>query len=660
MNKKVVYKFFIIGLMEKQKSTSLFRQAETNLQHYWGYDSFRPGQDEAIRSVLNKEDTVVLFPTGGGKSLCYQVPATVLEGMTLVISPLVALMQDQVQQLNQRGISATFINSTLSSWEVEQRLVNARNGMYSLLYCAPERLKTDLWIAELANLNLDLIAIDEAHCISEWGHDFRPSYREIRPSLEPIADRVNWVALTATATPEVRKDIIRNLQLEEARVVAKGFDRPNLKWWVIPVEKKQEKLLKSVKKASEKGTGLIYGGTRRNCEQLAQRIESKLGIQTKAYHAGIEPEQRKNIQQEWISGTLPLVVATNAFGMGIDKADCRYVIHYTMPYSLEAYYQEAGRAGRDGKESYPILFYKSTDVFRAEQRLKDSYPQKDQLQTVYDGLCDTFNLAIGSGMEKAEQISLEALKKRSHLPLRIIHSALKVLNQLGVIQLLENVTPQIGLQFMVSEDYLRDKIDDISNRQKADFLDKLFRQFGTEAFGKKNYLEMDYLKRKFNTSANGIIKGLEVLQSHDHLLNYEAIGELPLVKLIDERIGALPFGKKEIEKHRDSLLKKLQYMKGYIETSSCREVYIRSYFGEEQVEPCHHCDNCLEAHKIQRSEITDEGVLKLKNLLAQGEKSFSEIRQATQWDQNRIKKSLSYLIRENRIEYRSDKYAWKD
>jgi len=326
----------------------MFEQAPKNLEKYWGYKSFRPGQDEAIRSVLEGRDTLVLFPTGGGKSLCYQVPATLLDGLTVVISPLVALMQDQVQQLKERGISATFINSTLSSWEIEQRLVNARNGMYKLLYCAPERLKTELWEAELPGLNIDLVAIDEAHCISEWGHDFRPSYREIRSSLEPVADSIRWIALTATATPEVRSDIIENLEFENPKIISKGFDRPNLKWWVVAAEKKKQKLLQAVQKASPKGSGLIYGGTRRNCEELAELIEDQLGIGTRAYHAGIEQLKRSEIQEQWLSGELPLVVATNAFGMGIDKADCRYVIHYQMPYSLEAYYQEAGRAGRDG------------------------------------------------------------------------------------------------------------------------------------------------------------------------------------------------------------------------------------------------------------------------------------------------------------------------
>ncbi|MDX1585995.1 MAG: ATP-dependent DNA helicase RecQ, partial [Balneolaceae bacterium] len=599
----------------------MIEKALQNLQKYWGYESFREGQEDAIRSALDGKDTVVLFPTGGGKSLCYQVPATVFKGMTLVISPLVALMQDQVQQLKERNIPATFINSTLSSWEIEQRLVNARNGMYKLLYCSPERLKTSLWEAELPKLNIDLVAIDEAHCISEWGHDFRPSYREIRESLEPLDDSTAWMALTATATPEVRKDIIDNLGFEEAEIISKGYDRPNLYWWVVKAEKKREKLLNAVKKASSKGAGLIYGGTRRNCEELAKLITDKLSISTKAYHAGVEQSERIDIQEQWIAGDLPLVAATNAFGMGIDKSDCRYVVHYQMPYSLEAYYQEAGRAGRDRVKSYPILLYKPADSAIAEKRLKDSYPEKEQLQKVYDALCDTFELAVNTGMEEAEQVSIPALQKRSSLPFRIVKSSLKVLNQLGVIQLIDYIVPQIGVQFVAAEDYIRNTIDTLENDQKAAFLDTLYRQYGPESFADMKYLEVDYLKRKLNQTENAIVKGLQVLQAHDQILKYEALGELPLVRLTEERQRNLPFGRKELEKHRNSLLKKLEYMERYIQTDLCREVFIRRYFGEEDVSVCGHCDNCLQEHQKQSTYLDNQNIREISEILKAGSRS---------------------------------------
>lgn len=633
------------------------QQLVENLKKYWGYDSFRPGQDQAIASVLEGRNTMVLFPTGGGKSLCYQLPATVLEGLTLVISPLIALMQDQVQHLNDRSISATFINSTLSSWEIEQRLVNARNGMYDLLYCSPERLKTNLWQAELPDLNIALVAIDEAHCISEWGHDFRPSYREILPSLESIAEEVSWLALTATAIPEVREDIQKNLGFEDPVVVARGFERPNLKWWVTKSEQKEQKLLQAIKQAASHGAGLVYGGTRRNCEKLAGKISNKLGIRAKAYHAGIDTNRRKKIQKEWVAGQLPLVVATSAFGMGIDKADCRYVIHYQMPYTLESYYQEAGRAGRDGKESFPLLLFKPSDAVTAKKRIKDSYPKKEQLQRVYDVLCDELNLAVGSSMEELQEVSIKALQKRSGFSHKISRSALKVLNQLGIIQLVDYMSEQVGIRFIANADIIRDKIENWKNQQKATFLDTLFRQYGGEAFEQMKYLGFDYLKRKLNVSPNAIKKGLRVLRDHDHLLDYETIGELPMVRLTEERRPSLNINRGELEKHRNNLLKKLDYMKGYIETQRCREVYIRRYFGENDVSACGHCDNCLNEQKSSAS-INQLDLRQIRNTLSKEAKTFKQIQKEFGWNAARAQKSLGYLIREEKVVFQAEKYYW--
>lgn len=640
--------------------SDLFQQAQASLQHYWGYDSFRKGQDRAIQSVLDGSDTLVLFPTGGGKSLCYQIPATVFEGITLVISPLVALMQDQVQQLKQRDIAATFVNSTLSSWEVEQRLVNARNGMYKLLYCAPERLKTDLWKAELPKLNIDLVAIDEAHCISEWGHDFRPSYREIRPALESIADSVRWMALTATATPEVREDIITNLQFEDPVVISKGFDRSNLKWWVLPGAQKDKNLMRSVKKAAASGSGIIYGGTRKNCERLADSISKTIGVQTAAYHAGVEAGERKLIQENWISGETPIVVATNAFGMGIDKSDCRFVIHYEMPYSLEAYYQQAGRAGRDGLESYPLLLFKEADAHKAAKRIKDSYPNHEQLQQVYDAICDTLELAVGSLEEEMREVSILSLKKRTKLASSIVRAALKTLKHLGIIDLADYVVPQVGIQFVVNPDYLRDHIKQSKNKEKAEFLDMLYRQYGGEAFEAIKYIELDYIRRKLDVTQNGLIKGLQVMQNHDNLLRFEAIGELPLMRPAQERVATLRLSKSQLEAHRDSLLKKLDHMLGYIRTENCRERYIRVYFGEEKVAPCGHCDNCLQSNQPAEGMIDHAEIQHIKKTIGGEFFTLKELQGQLQWPGRKLKKYLSHLIREDCVMKKGDQFCWKD
>lgn len=341
----------------EQDTDDPLTRARKVLRTHWGYDSFRPGQDKVMEAVMSGKDTLVLFPTGGGKSLCYQVPALLLDGLTIVLSPLVALMEDQVHQLTSKGIRATFINSTLSRAEVEQRLVNARNGMYRLLYMAPERLKTELWRAEKPQLPIRLVAIDEAHCISEWGHDFRPSYRTIRHDMGELPEDTRWMALTATATPEVRKDLLQTLEFRDPVIVTGRFSRPNLQWWVQQTSKREDLFVRAVKKGIEKGSGIVYANRRRDCEEWAQMF-SRMGIPAKPYHAGLEATERSAIQQQWIQNEIPLVVATNAFGMGIDKPDCRFVVHHTLPLSLEAYYQEAGRAGRDGAESFPVLIFK--------------------------------------------------------------------------------------------------------------------------------------------------------------------------------------------------------------------------------------------------------------------------------------------------------------
>ncbi|MEX2604854.1 MAG: RecQ family ATP-dependent DNA helicase, partial [Gracilimonas sp.] len=625
-----------------------FKKAEENLKKYWGFDGFRPGQDEVVRSVFEGNETLVLFPTGGGKSLCYQVPATVFEGMTLVISPLVALMQDQVQQLKERGVSATFINSTIPGYEVEQRLVNARNGMYKLLYCAPERLKTSLWEAELPKLNIDLVAIDEAHCISEWGHDFRPSYREIRTSLESIADETRWLALTATATPEVQKDIVESLGYEKPNVISRGFSRPNLKWWVVKSPKKKQKLEESVKKGALKGDGLIYGGTRKNCEVLAERF-TQIGIKTEAYHAGVQPEKRKVIQERWISGETPLVVATNAFGMGIDKPNCRYVIHEEMPYSLEAYYQEAGRAGRDGEESFPILLYRESDYRKAVDRLELSYPKRDELEHAYIILCDSFNLAVGSEMEEARPFDVEQIKKRGKLPYGKVKAAMRLLDQFGLIAMQEDVLPAVSLQFTLSSQALKTFREQCNNNEKAEFVDKLERMFGAMAFREKVQLDEEYVLDKLSLRRNALIKALNVLMQNDKILVFEMHSQRSLVKVLEARSRKLPLTKNEVENHRNNLFRKLEHMHGFILTETCREVYLRNYFGDTAAKPCGHCDNCLKAESGKEAKPGKEEISSIYDVLKKNEQSIEDLCELSGHSKSKVVQAIQFLIQEEKV-----------
>ncbi|MEP1139912.1 MAG: RecQ family ATP-dependent DNA helicase [Balneola sp.] len=632
-----------------------FKQALDNLKEFWKFDSFREGQDQAVQSVFKAMDTLVLFPTGGGKSLCYQVPATVYEGMTLVISPLVALMQDQVKQLSDQGISATFINNTIPFYEVEQRLVNARNGMYKLLYCAPERLGTELFQNELPQLNIDLVAIDEAHCVSEWGHDFRPAYRDIKINLESISESASWIALTATATPEVRKDILENLKFDQPNIISLGFKRPNLKWWVVETQKTREKMIAGVTKASTKGDGLIYGGTRRNCEYWADFFTNK-GLQAEAYHAGVESQLRKEIQERWIAGNTPLVVATNAFGMGIDKPDCRYVIHETMPYSIEAYYQEAGRAGRDGNEAFPILYYKPSDYTAAKNRIEQSYPIREQLEKVYQTLCDSFELAEGALMISSEELEMSALQVRSKESPGIIRSSLRLLEKFGIIAWQQSVKPAFSIQFTLSQPMLQKFKERCNNTDKAEFVDKLERTLDSQAFYDMIEIEEEKLISALDINRNGLIKALNVLMQSDHVLIFTVKEERDIVRILEALSSKLPITKKEVEQHRNVLLSKLDKMNEFVNSETCREIFLRNYFGDINAQPCGHCDNCLKSDKYSSNHFVNNSLVnKIVDELRQKESTMEELRTISEANREDIKAVLSFLIKENKIKKSVDK-----
>ena len=621
----------------------LFEQAKANLKRYWGYDDFRPGQDEVVRSVFSGKPTLVLFPTGGGKSLCYQVPATVLEGVTLVISPLVALMQDQVFQLQQKGVPSTFINSTISRAEVEQRLINARNGMYKLLYCAPERLETTIWQNMMGDLSLSLIAIDEAHCISEWGHDFRPIYRKIPEMMGPVADRIRWLALTATATPEVRSDIVTALDMKEPNIISRGFNRPNLQWWVIGEEQKRRRLLEILGRAS--GSGLIYAGTRAICEQLSEWLSRK-GWKCEPYHAGLESGQREDIQNRWIDGRLPLVAATNAFGMGIDKPDCRFVVHYDMSKSMEAYYQEAGRAGRDGAESYPILLVSQADLPAAKQAILDSWPTRLQLISAYNAICDHWDLAAGSPMDQPQKVNMEQIRKRSKLSGRLCWSAVRVLDQLGVLELKQNEEPRVGIRFLLSGDGLRDRLERMEKPQKREFTDRLYRMLGPETQHRMIHIDERQLRNRLQISGKLLENGLRVL-SEEGILQFSIVRNEPMGRLLEARHQKFSLSEVEILRHRDRLLKKLDYMIGYVRTKGCRSRYIRVYFGEQDVpQHCGKCDNC---RKRSPGGVTPEDISKVTHLLKEESMGFETLQKRTRWGRAHLKSVLSSMMREEMI-----------
>lgn len=636
---------------------------QERLRNYWGHRHFREGQQEAIEAVLEGRPVLVLFPTGGGKSICYQLPATMLDGLTVVISPLVSLMQDQVDELNRIGIHATFINSTLPGHEVEQRLINARNGMYRLLYLSPERLATPLWQQMAPDLKISLIAVDEAHCISQWGHDFRPEYSRIREwidalGLDPLP---RWIALTATATPEVKKDILENLKLKDPVVVSRGFQRPNLRWHVIRTEKKKELVLRAVRRAVRRGSGIVYAGTRLECERISRRL-NRVGVPARPYHAGLESAERRDVQQGWLEGEFPVVVATSAFGMGIDKPDCRFVIHYDLPWSVEAYYQEAGRAGRDGKEAWPLLIYRETDYETARERVQRTWPDFATLEKLYDAVCDTLELALGSSQEQPEVLPLEETARRAGLSSPLVRTGLEVLSRLQVLELRKSSEPSIGIRFLANREILLEYIDR-TRPAKAQFLDLLYRLYGQEAFARVHYLELPWLLEKFHIDRTTMIRSLGVLAEQDQLLEYHLHEKDPLVWMMEPRMARLPVAKDLVDGHRSRLLKKLELMRQYVLTERCREQYLRIYFGEEKPEPCGQCDRCTRQEKdALDGQFGKEDLQQIRELL-QVPVTLRELKSRLGWKRNKLRRVMSWLIRENLIRRNgegSDQYVWRD
>lgn len=359
----------------------MIERAKAVLKKYFGYDNFRSGQEKVIESILNNRDTLAIMPTGAGKSICFQVPALLFEGVTLVVSPLISLMKDQVDTLNELEVPATYINSSLSNIEVEERIFNASQGDFKLIYVAPERLESQAFCSLVKTLNISLIAIDEAHCVSQWGHDFRPSYRQVDSFIKTLDTRPVVTAFTATATEEVKYDIIRLLQLNRPAVFTTGFDRENLTFSVIRGENKREYILQYLQE-NKAETGIIYGATRKEVESTYEWLKDK-GFSVGKYHAGLSDEERVNNQEAFLYDDIKIMVATNAFGMGIDKSNVRYVIHYNMPKNMEAYYQEAGRAGRDGEPSECVLLFGAQDVLLQKYLIEQNMMNEERKRFEY-------------------------------------------------------------------------------------------------------------------------------------------------------------------------------------------------------------------------------------------------------------------------------------
>ncbi|MBS1508953.1 MAG: RecQ family ATP-dependent DNA helicase [Bacteroidetes bacterium] len=563
------------------------------LKKYWGHSAFRAPQEEVIEASLAGKDVLAVLPTGAGKSICFQVTSLMKEGVCIVVTPLIALMQDQVQQLKRRGIAATAVHSGLNSREIDIALDNCVYGKEKFLYVSPERLQTEMFVERFKKMNVNLVAIDEAHCISQWGYDFRPPYLLIA-SLRELKPGVPFMALTASATKLVRNDIVEKLQLKSPSVFLKSFARENLSLVVRKTETKEKKLLEILRKVP--GPGIVYVRSRKATEVIAKLLVRN-SISATFYHAGLPADERLNRQQQWISNEVRVMVATNAFGMGINKADVRTVVHLDLPESIESYYQEAGRAGRDGKRSYATVIYHEADVLSLRHKTELAQPDLDYLKTIYQALANHFQLAEGSSQGEAFDFDLDRFSKQYNFSPAAVHPALKKMEEFGLIQLNEGFHRPSRVHF--SMDKKRMYEFQVANARFDPIIKMMLRLYGAELFS-------DFVVISETNLASGLKLSLpevklELQKLHRlQLLIYEPASNAPQVVFVLPRQDAdrLPIEKKEMDRRRDLHLQKMESMIEYAEQNHrCRMQLIQEYFDEVTYQTCGICDVCLEKKK---------------------------------------------------------------
>lgn len=571
-------------------------QAHAVLQQYWGYDAFRPMQEDVVLSVMKGKDTLALMPTGGGKSLCYQVPALCQEGTCLVISPLIALMKDQVEGLRKRNITAFAIYSGMSRREVINTLTVVAESNCKFLYVSPERLETSLFREYLPALGISLIAVDEAHCISQWGYDFRPPYLRIARLREELPG-VPVLALTASATPEVQTDICRRLDTDPSAdvgntwaVFRQSFERPNLSYSVFSVESKINKILDIFQKVP--GTGIVYCKSRRRTKEISDLLRMHQ-VAADYYHAGLPQEERNRKQEAWIKNEIRVIVCTNAFGMGIDKPDVRTVVHADVPDCLENYYQEAGRAGRDRQRAYAVLLYDQAALRELEKLPDLRFPDIDTIRQVYEALCNHLQLPVSGGAGESHDFDMSAFARHFTLePSTALH-ALKALEQEGWFTFNEQVFLPATVQFNCTKQHLYQFEQDYPH---LDPLIKTLLRTYEGIFDFSCFISESLLARLLRIEEQKVAQLLTELH-HRHILIYTPRKDKPQLYVLRNRIPIREFSinKKNYEERKERLRLRVQQMIGYVEDrSTCRSQITAGYFGDNTTRPCGICDNCLQ------------------------------------------------------------------
>ena len=590
------------------------------LKEYWGYEDFRPLQEDIIKSVSEGRDTLGLMPTGGGKSITFQVPALAKEGICLVVTPLIALMKDQVSNLKRKGIKATMIYSAMSREDILTVFDNCYFGDYKFLYVSPERLSTELFQKKIQAQRLSMIVVDESHCISQWGYDFRPSYLKIA-EIRKFFPEIPVLALTATATPEVVDDIQEKLHFAKKHVYKKSFERSNLAYVVRRTENKLEQLLRILN--SVKGTSVVYVRSRIRTKEIAEFLEQN-GISADFFHAGLSDEEKDRKQHNWKTDVCRVIVATNAFGMGIDKPDVRSVVHIDLPDSIEAYFQEAGRAGRDGEKAYAVLLFNSSDATKLKKRIADNFPSKDFIKKVYERLGNFFELGVGYGLEKIYAFNLNEFCKKNALPINPTYSALKILELSGYLELTEELDNPSKLMFSVTKDGLY-KLDSL-NKKYDNLIQVLLRSY-TGVFTDYVHINEDVIAERLNKTRNEIYNELLDLQKKG-IVRYIPFRKTPFIIYTRERqdISDLHLPVAAYDERKQRYEKQVFSMLDYAESDNvCRSRILLDYFGEENSNDCRQCDVCLSKRNIESNSYRDEVKAKIEYLLKKEPLSVNEL-----------------------------------
>ncbi len=564
------------------------------LNEYWGYDSFRPKQQDIVDAALDGRDVLAVLPTGGGKSVCFQVPAMMREGIALVVTPLIALMKDQVQNLNGRGIKALCVNAGMSHREVELTLNNAAYGDFKFLYVSPERLGTPLFRNYLQAMDISYIVVDEAHCISQWGYDFRPDYLEIGKLRELVDAPV--IALTATATPKVADDIMEKLRFEDKCLIKSGFERPNLSYLVRRCEDKPGQLLNIC--ANVPGTGIVYVRSRRKTEELAAFLNSN-GISASFYHAGLGQDARSDRQERWKSGRIRVMACTNAFGMGIDKPDVRFVVHFDVPDSPEAYFQEAGRGGRDGKRSYAVLLWNGTDVRRLHQIETVSFPSLEFIEDIYHKVHIFYEIPYDTGSGRQLKFDLDEFCRHFKLQRQSAYYAMVYIERTGHWTLSEDVDISTKIQITADRSDLYDM--EFPDPKMSQLLETLMRKY-TGLFSCPVPVDEDFLAGRIGVSVPQL-RQLLYLLSVEHVIKYIPNDHATVLYLQHERLRPknLNLDPARYEFLKNSSHDRMQKMIDYIsEEDTCRSSYLLEYFGQDETVPCGTCDICRNTKKAAK------------------------------------------------------------